>query len=301
MYPVVRQNDITTLPVERKCEITGIARSSYYRMAVHVAGDTPEYVQVLDQIHDICLEMNRYGYRRVTAELHRRGFRINHKCVLRLMRKDNLLCLRRKRKWISTTNSAHGYRVYPNLAKGLVLTSLDQLWVADITYVRLEREFVYVAVILDAFSRRAIGWALRRHLDTELSLSALRMALATRSVTAGLIHHSDRGVQYAANDYTDLLSKNGITISMSRRGNPYDNAWAESFMKTLKHEEVLLNEYETLHDAEANIGHFIDLVYNSKRLHSSLGYRPPIEFETDFLNSLNQKISALTTGFSVSF
>ena len=166
---------------------------------------------------------------------------------------------------------------------------------------QLAREFVYLAIILDAFSRRAIGWALRRHLDTELSRSALKMALATRTVGPGLIHHSDRGVQYAAGDYTDILTKNSIVISMSRKGNPYDNAYAESFMKTLKYEEVLLSEYETIDEATANIGHFIEMVYNSKRLHSSLSYRPPVEFEADSINLLNQKSSTLTTGMTVSF
>ena len=297
MYPIVRGSHLG-LPIRCKCELSGIARSSYYRMAYPVVGDSPEYMQVLSEIHIICIGKNRYGYRRVTVELHRRGFKINHKCVLRLMRKDNLLCLR-KRKWICTTNSSHQYRVYPNLTKDLVLTHLDQLWVADITYVRLAREFVYLAVILDAFSRRVIAWALSHHIDAALSISALRIALETRSVT-DLIHHSDRGVQYAADEYTEILTTNHITISMSRRGSPYDNAKAESFMKTLKYEEVLLNEYETLEDAKENIGHFIDNVYNSDRLHSSLGYRPPIEFEADFLNSLNQEYSTLTALSSVS-
>lgn len=299
MEPIVVQ-DQTAVSMQRKCQLAGIARSSYYRHRCSAAKDDPEEIDIRDQIQRICLEMNRYGYRRVTAELHRRGRSVNHKRVLALMRKDNLLCLRKKR-WISTTNSMHGYRVYPNLAQGLVLTHLNQLWVADITYVRLVREFVYLAVILDAFSRRAIGWALRRHLDMQLSLSALEMALATRTVAPGSIHHSDRGVQYAATDYIDILTKNGIAISMSRRGNPYDNAKAESFMKTLKHEEVLLNEYESFDEALANLGRFIEVVYNTKRLHSSLDYRPPVEFETDFLNSLNLKPSTLTVEATVSF
>lgn len=297
MHHVMTQSE-SILPIQRMCELNGITRSGYYRMKQPIAGESPRNIEAVNQIHDVCQEMNRYGYRRVTAELHRREFNINHKCVLRLMRRDNLLC-RRKKKWIRTTNSLHPYPVYPNLAHGLVPTQLNQLWVADITYVHLEYQFVYVAVILDAFSRRAIGWSLRCHLDTQLSLTALRMALATRKFTAELIHHSDRGVQYAAGDYTDLLTKNNITISMSRKGNPYDNARAESFMKTLKHEEVLLNEYDTLADAEANIDRFINKVYNSKRLHSSLGYRPPMEFEADFLNSLNQQSSTLTTELTV--
>lgn len=299
MEPVIAQNQ-SSVALQRRCYLAGIARSSYYRRRDAVTGDDPKEVELRDQIQRICLGMNRYGYRRITAELQRRSFKINHKRVLRLMRKDNLLCLRKKR-WICTTNSSHAYRVYPNLTTGLVLTHPNQLWVADITYVRLVHEFVYLAVILDAFSRRAIGWALRCHLDMQLSLSALEMALATRTVLPGLIHHSDRGVQYAAGNYTDLLTKNGIEISMSRRGNPYDNATAESFIKTLKHEEVLLNEYETLDEALANIGHFIEVVYNSKRLHSSLGYRPPVEFETDFLNSLSQKLSTLMAETTVPF
>ena len=295
---IVQSN--TALTVHRQCQLAGIARSSYYRHLQPMHSKDPEEMELRDQIQKICVEMHRYGYRRVTAELHRRGYRVNHKHVLALMRKDNLLCLRKKR-WVCTTNSSHAYRVYPNLAKNLVVTHLNQLWVADITYVQLAREFVYLAIILDAFSRRAIGWALRRHLDTELSRSALEMALATRTVGPDLIHHSDRGVQYAAGDYTDILTKNSIVISMSRKGNPYDNAYAESFMKTLKYEEVLLSEYETIDEATANIGHFIEMVYNSKRLHSSLGYRPPVEFETSIINSLNQKSSTLTTGMTVSF
>jgi transposase InsO family protein len=299
MQGLIVQNNVA-LTVQRQCQLAGIARSSYYRRLQGMHRNDPEEMELRDQIQQICVEMHRYGYRRVTAELHRRGYRVNHKHVLALMRKDNLLCMRKKH-WVCTTNSSHAYRVYPNLAKNLVVTHLNQLWVADITYVHLEREFVYLAIILDTFSRRAIGWALRRHLDTELSRSALQMALATRTVGSDLIHHSDRGVQYAAGDYIDMLTKNSIVISMSRRGNPYDNAYAESFMKTLKHEEVLLNEYETFDEATANIRRFIEMVYNSKRLHSSLGYRPPVEFETDSINLLNQKSSTLTTGMTVSF
>ncbi|MDI6804135.1 MAG: IS3 family transposase [Bacteroidota bacterium] len=186
---------------------------------------------------------------------------------------DNLLCLRKKR-WIRTTDSAHGYRIYPNLAQGIALTHPNQLWVSDITYVRLVREFVYAAIILDAFSRRVIGWALSRHIDAQLSLSALEMALETRTVMPGLIHHSDQGVQYAATEYTDLLKAHSISVSMSRRGNPYDNAMAESFIKTLKYEEVHLNEYETFNEAYENIRRFIDDLYNLKRLHSSLTVSP---------------------------
>jgi transposase InsO family protein len=289
------------LPVRRKCELSGLARSNYYRMVQTAStGKCPVDGALRSEIEKICADMSSYGYRRVTFELQRSGLRINRKRVLRLMREDNLLC-RRKRKWITTTDSSHPYRVYPNLVQGIVPTKLNQIWNADITYIRLQREFVFLAVILDALSRRAIGWALSRHIDTALTLCALRMALKARSVTSGLTHHSDRGVQYAASEYTELLKANGIAISMSRKGNPYDNARAEAFMKTLKYEEVHLNEYKTLSDARENIDHFIEKVYNSKRLHSSLGYQPPIEFEAKFLNSLNQKHSTLMTGLSVSF
>lgn len=229
-------------------------------------------------IQQVALAWPCYGYRRITAELNRRGHHVNRKRVLRLMREDNLLVLR-KRRFVHTTNSDHRLPIYPNLVPDLVVTGCDQLWVADITYIRLLREFIYLAVILDAFSRRCIGWALERHLEAELALLALRMALEARTVTAELVHHSDRGVQYASLDYTSLLKEQGIRISMSRRGNAYDNAQAESFMKTLKYEEVYLREYETMAEARSSIGHFLEAVYNQKRLHSALGYLPPVEFE----------------------
>ncbi len=194
------------------------------------------------------------------------------------MREDNLLILR-KRRFIHTTNSDHRLPVYPNLVPELVVTKCDRLWVADITYIRLGREFIYLAVVLDAFSRRCVGWALERSPETELALGALRMALAARTVTAELVHHSDRGVQYASLDYTNLLKEHHIRISMSRRGNAYDNAQAESFIKTLKYEEVYLREYETVAEARTRISHFLEAVYNQKRLHSALGYLPPVEFE----------------------
>jgi putative transposase len=194
------------------------------------------------------------------------------------LREDNLLCVR-KRKFVVTTDSNHGRKVYPNLAAEMVLTGVDQLWRADLTYIRLRDEFVFLAVILDAFSRRVIGWALGRTLEDELTLAALRMALQHRNVQPGLVHHSDRGSQYASNDYTDLLKAHGIQISMSRKGNPWDNAAVESFMKTLKYEEVLRNEYRDLAEARASIVQFLEQVYNQKRLHSALGYVPPAEFE----------------------
>lgn len=213
------------------------------------------------------------------AALTRQGWKVNHKRVLRLMRNDNLLCVRR-RKFIFTTDSRHGLPIYPNLAEGLALTSIDQLWVADITYIRLQLEFVYLAVLLDAFSRRCLGWALRRSLEAVLALEALRMALRQRRPKPGrLVHHSDRGVQYASRDYTAELQQHGIRISMSRTASPYDNAQAESFMKTLKYEEVYRTEYRDLEDARASIGQFLEKIYNRERLHSALGYRPPLEFE----------------------
>jgi transposase InsO family protein len=235
-------------------------------------------MELRSAIQKVALEWPAYGYRRVHRELIRRGWRVNHKRVLRLMRADNLLCLR-KRKFIWTTNSKHELPVYPNLAKDMVLTSINQLWVADITYIRLEVEFVFLAVLLDAFSRRCIGWALQRSFDAGLVLEALRMALKQRRPQPGLVHHSDRGVQYASQDYTRQLKAYGIRISMSRRGNVYDNAMAESFIKTLKYEEVYRMEYRDLAEAKGSMKEFLEKIYNRKRLHSALGYRPPQEFE----------------------
>jgi transposase InsO family protein len=218
----------------------------------------------------------------MARELQRRGFHVNHKRVLALMRRDNLLCVKRAFR-PRTTDSQHPFRVYPNLANGLIVTGLNQLWVADITYVRLLTEFVYLAAVIDVFSRRCIGWELSRDIDTRLALTALHRAVDCRKGMdlSGLIHHSDQGVQYAAHEYTDLLRERGIRISMSRKGNPYDNAFAESFMKTLKYEEVDMSEYETYGEAYTNIGRFIEQVYNEKRLHSSIGYVPPNEFEKE--------------------
>lgn len=267
----------TLIPLERLCRLAHVSRAGYYRWQDAPPAVDPD-LDLRDEIQRIALESPSYGWPRITAELKRRGWTANHKRVYRLMREDNLLCLRR-RKFVVTTDSNHSRPVYPNLARGMVLTSIDQLWVADITYIRLETEFVYLAVILDAFSRRVIGWALDRTLEDELTISALQMALRRRTPAPGMVHHSDRGVQYASQDYTDLLKDRGINVSMSRKGNPYDNAACESFMKTLKYEEVHRQEYRDLAEARASIEHFLERVYNQKRLHSALGYRPPAEFE----------------------
>ena len=258
-------------------EAVGLSRSTIFRHW-HSSVSATDELELRGQIQKIALEMRSYGYRPITKELHRRGVRANHKRVLRLMRADNLLCLRRV-AFVRTTDSNHSLTVYPNLAREVVLSNINQLWVADITYIRLRREFVYLAVILDAYSRRCIGWALSRHIDTELTLAALRMALQTRNIQPGLMHHSDRGVQYASKDYVALLQEHKIQISMSRTGNPYDNAKAERFMRTLKYEEVHMNDYETLGEVLASVRHFIEAVYNLKRLHSAIGYLPPAEFE----------------------
>ena len=224
------------------------------------------------EIHKVALELRTSGYRPITEELHRREQIINHKVVLRLLRADNLLCLR-QRPFVTTTDSAHGFPVFPNLAGNLVLTDINQLWVADITYIRLRQEFIYLAALLDAYSRRCIGWALARYLDARLSLSALHMALQTRSFKPGqLTHHSDRGVQYACQDYVNALQQNKIIISMSRVGNPYDNAIAERFMRTLKYEEIYMNDYDTFAEVLSSVEHFIERVYNRKRLHSVFGW-----------------------------
>ena len=259
------------------CQMTGLSRAGFYRWRVPRPA-APVEMEIRDQMQKVALESPAYGYRRITAELQQCGFAVNHKRVLRMMREDNLLCVRR-RAFVVTTDSRHNLPIYPNLAREMRPTAINQLWIADITYIRLRAEFVYLAVVLDAFSRRVIGWALGRTLEASLAVAALRMALMERKPPPGLVHHSDRGVQYASLDYTEMLKQHQTTISMSRKGNPYDNAACESFMKTLKYEEVYRNEYRDFDEARASIGEFLERVYNRKRLHSALGYVPPAEFE----------------------
>jgi putative transposase len=266
------------LTVERMVELGGVSRASYYRFDDDCEQGGNDDMDLRDAIQRIALEWPTYGRPRITAALRRQGWKVNPKRVYRLMREDNLLCVR-KRKFVVTTDSSHRRLVYPNLARQMSLAGVDQLWVADITYIRLETEFVYLAVVIDAFSRRVIGWALERTLEDDLTLAALRMALELRRPSAGLVHHSDRGSQYASNDYTDLLKAHGCQISMSHKASPWENASAESWMKTLKQEEVYRQEYRNLAEARASIERFIDRVYNQSRLHSALGYLPPVEFE----------------------
>jgi putative transposase len=264
------------LSVRQLCTLFGVNRAWYY--AHRAAGTTDPDVELRAAIEQLALAFPRYGYRRVTAALTREGWRVNHKRVLRIMRAESLLCQLRKR-FVVTTQSGHGRAVYPNLLQATAVTGLNQAWVADITYIRLPTRFVYLASLLDVHSRRCIGWRLSTEIDTQLTLAALEQALEARRPAAGWIHHSDRGVQYASGAYVARLGAAGARISMAAEGNPYENALAESFFKTLKYEEVYLQEYRTVAEAERHIEHFIAAVYNAKRLHSSLGYRPPNEFE----------------------
>jgi transposase InsO family protein len=267
-----------SLSIERMCQLAQVTRAGFYR---HLQGRAPtqEDMEVRSMIQAIAVEhRRRYGYRRITAELRRRGMLVNHKRVARMMREDNLLAVQ-PRAFRVTTESAHNLEVFLNLAARMTLTGINQLWVADITYIRLQREFVYLAVILDAFSRKVVSWTLDRSLASRLTISALEQAIAHRQPPPGLVHHSDRGFQYASGEYVSVLQQHWMIPSMSRPANPYDNATCESFMKTLKREEIYANDYQTLEHLAMNIERFIDEYYNRSRLHSALGYRPPDEFE----------------------
>ena len=280
------KSNSVSLSIERACELLGLQRIEYYRWidkADSFLKRTQGDLLILEEIKKIIKKFTGYGYRRVTKEMQHQGYNVNHKRVLRLMH-DNKLSFQKKRSFIPrTTDSDHDNPVYPNLIKGLEITHPNQVWASDITYIQLDKGFAYLASILDIFTRKCIGWNMSKNMRTDLVMRALNMAIDMRwnSNIKGLIHHSDRGVQYTSNEYTDRLKGMNIQISMSRKGNPYDNAYAESFFKTLKVEEVYLNEYSDINDAWDNIQRFIEDIYNEKRLHSALGYMSPIDFEQE--------------------
>jgi len=283
------------LSVERMCQLTQVSRASFYRSLQEQEPELEE-MELRTAIQQIFLEhRRRYGYRRVSQELRRRGMLVNRKRVQRLMQTDNLLAVQR-RAFVVTTDSKHEFEVYLNLASRLKLTGINQLWVADITYIHLQKEFVYLAVILDAYSRKVVGWALGRTLAASLPKAALEMAIRARQPEPGLVHHSDRGVQYASAEYIQVLQQHGIVPSMSRPANPYDNASCESFMKTLKQEEIYLNDYRDLEHLRSHVGVFMEQYYNRCRLHSALGYRPPEEFEHSLAPAL-QSLGATMSFF----
>jgi len=264
--------------------VINLSRSTYYYNSKNKSDEDLKFeADLLDRIDSIACECPRYGYRRITKQLHRDGFQVNHKKVLRLMRENSLLCSV-KRKWIKTTDSRHLYRKYPNLIKDKSPNRPNQIWVSDITYIRINTGFVYLAVILDVYSRKVVGYAISKSLNKDLVIHALESAITLRNPENGCIHHSDQGIQYACKEYVDILKTGGFKISMSSKGNPYENAYAESFFKTLKQEEVYLNNYQTFIDVAERIPFFIEEVYNAKRLHSSLDYKPPDEFEASYFN-----------------
>ena len=268
-----------TPSVERMCRLAEVSRAAYYRDWQRTA-PLAEETELRGVVQRLALAHRHYGYRRIGALLRREGRPVNHKRLVRMMRDDNLLCLRKAAFRPATTDSNHRWRVWPNLARRMTPMAANRLWVADITYVHLQEAFVYLAVVLDGYSRKVVGWALENHMTATLPLAALAMALQDRDIHPGeLIHHTDRGVQYACGDYIARLETAGIQPSMSRPGCPYDNAMAESFMKTLKAEEVNATTYKDIQHARSAIGSFIEEVYNRHRLHSALDYRSPMEFE----------------------
>jgi transposase InsO family protein len=286
------------LSIERMCQLALVSRASFYRW-LQDRPPVEEEMEVRSMIQQIAMEhRRRYGYRRIAAELRRRGLQVNRKRVARIMREDNLLAVQ-PRQFVVTTNSHHKLEVYLNLARRMKLTGINQLWVADITYIRLKVEFVYLAVILDGFSRKVVGWSLDRTLASRLAMEALEKAIALREPLPGLVHHSDRGVQYASEEYAAVLEKHGLIPSMSRPANPYDNASCESFLKTLKREEIYANQYGDLEHLRANIEEFIEQYYNRQRLHSALGYCSPEEFEQQatHLDTMTQSLGATVEFF----
>jgi transposase InsO family protein len=268
-----------TVGIERLCELARVSRATYYR---HWSRTEPQHAdtELRERIQQICLRHRSYGYRRVRIELGKLGWVVNHKKLRRLMREDNLLAVR-KRKWVTTTDSNHLLTVFSNLANYVEPDGADQLWVADLTYIRLRNEFVYLAVVLDAWSRRVVGWEVDRHLTATLPKTALLRAIASRHPDPGLIHHSDRGVQYASLEYVSVLERHQIVGSMSRTGYPYDNARCESFIKTLKQEQIHCQRFANLEELRSQLAEFLDGYYNKQRLHSALGYRSPAEFEAE--------------------
>ena len=275
------------ISIRHLCELLQVNRAWYYasKHALTPPSKREEEAALRDAIEQIILDFSRYGYRRVPHALQPEGWKVNHKRVLRIMHEELLLC-QIKRHFVQTTHSHHPFPMYANLVNGQTPETLERIWVVDLMYIRLKSEFVYLATILDAYLCPCIGWNLSPRIDTNLALGALEKALATREVTPGLIHHSDRGVQYARIASTQRLLSMGVQISMSAKGNAYDNAKAESFFKTLKQEEVYLKQYQTFEEASTTIGQFIEDVYNTKRLHSSLGYVPPLEFEMAYFQDV---------------
>ncbi|WP_148214988.1 MULTISPECIES: IS3 family transposase [Acidobacterium] len=285
-----------SLSIERMCLLAGVSRAGFYRF-LKAQVPSEEETEVRSAIQQVALQhRRRYGYRRVTAELKRRGMKVNHKRVARIMREDNLLALQPK-EFATTTDSNEPLEVYLNLSRRMQLNWVDQLWVADITYIRVQTEFVYLAVILDGYSRKVVGWKLDRSLTSRLAVNALDGAIKLRRPRPGVVHHSDRGVQYTSPEYVAILKLHGMVQSMSRPANPYDNASCESFIKTLKREEIYANKYRDLQDLRSHIEEFIDGYYNQKRLHSALGYRTPEEFEAQTHGKTQAELYAPTLRF----